>query len=311
MQIKTNTIYQNNILEQNTNSSTVYASSSARLFCHSKESSDRYSRQKYNLAQMPFKGYTPNLRLTAKILSILNRLPISLSKYDTPYVKQIRQKILITAGKTEQTHKITTPEREQMRAELINRLLNSSRSTINQGQNFYMIIGHPGAGKSTLSQEIARQNNAFHLDYDIIKHQIPEFQDDKTYTLVVNREVTEITNKIVDIFTQKDYDIIVEDIAKNQKSIINTIKRIKAKGYKIHLKIIQLDPQTAFERTMPRFEETGRFSDPLLHDFFANSSIKLYESLHRRLPGFFSSYELYSSNVPKGSPFKLISKEEC
>lgn len=300
-----------NLINQNTYISKDLFSQANSNFHHSKENYKIMHNKKETTSQVSFRGHLPFLRMSAKILGFLNALPISLSEYDTPFIKQIRKEILLKAGNEQSTHKIHTPEREHLRAQIINRFLQQVGTNINQGRNFYMIIGLPGAGKSTLSHELSKEKNALHIDYDAIKHQIPEFQKDKTFNLVVSRETSEIINKLVDVFTQSGHDIIIENTGKNLSSIIKILKQVKAKGYNIHLKIIHLEPKEAFERTMPRFEETGRFSDPIFHCVYGRNSLTLHRRLLAKMSEYFSSCELYSSNVPKGHPFKLLEKNEA
>lgn len=236
----------------------------------------------------------------------LNKLPVKLTEHDTPALKQLRQGLLDNAHEFPPTSSINTLERQSLRAQIVAKVL-QSQTNIKRTKDFYFLMGLYGSGKSTLSKVIAEKHQAFHIDADVIKFEIPELKNNPKFAYVVRSEGESIRDSVLDSAKEKGYSIIYEEFGIYEKEVLQILERMKASGYKIHLIMVDLPADKAAQRAISRYKETGKFSDPLLHRFFGKRPLKTYERLIESHPEYFSSYALYSSDVPKGEPFKFIS----
>lgn len=264
--------------------------------------SDGFSKSSGN-KEISFSG----LSLKRKAVKFLNRFSfVRFSKFDTPEVKQIRHKVLDSADKVKPPRRMETPEGIQLRTQIISRLLKEAPN-VARNKDFYIVYGVQGAGKSTLSGQIASVKKAFHIDYDKIKFEIPEYKNNPLLDYTFGEEATRIKNNLLDAAVEKGYSIIIEDCGYRAKDTLRLIKKMKSLGYNIHLVLVDTPRDEAVKRAFSRFKETGRFSDPLFHNLFGNKPLRNYQKIISSFSEYLSSYAIYSSNVPKGELFKFVS----
>lgn len=240
------------------------------------------------------------------VLSLINKLPIKISKYDTPEIKQARQEVLDYGHNLPTTIEINSPERQALRTNIIQKLLNDPQY-INKERNLYLVMGLSGAVKSTLSKDIAQNMKALHLDVDAICFEIPEFKTNPKLSYIVGNEAGMIRDEVLNTAMQKSYNIILEDLGTNKKRILKLLKEMKANNYMVNLVLIDLPSNKSTQRAISRFEETKRFSDPISNQFRGGKPLRTYQSLITSFGEYIKSYSHYSSDVPKGEPFKFIS----
>lgn len=257
-----------------------------------------------NFNKVAFKGKN-YLTYQMRLLKILNNLSINLTPLDTTEIKAIRSSQLNIAETMIPTIRINTPERAMQREDIINRLLSSARP--DRGRKGFIVTGLPGSGKSTLSKRLAHSNSAFHLDLDEIKFAIPEFKQNPLTNYAIKDEAKYIRNNMFESLTDKGCNVILEVIGESRLSLFQSVKKMRSKGYSIHLRLVTLPKEQAFQRVMQRFRETGRFTDPLFHILYDKIPQKNYNNLVKWYYGYLDSYHHYTSNVSKGEPFRLIS----
>lgn len=239
------------------------------------------------------------------ILRKINKLPFKFSKYDTPKIKKIRQECLDNAHLFPPTSLIRSSQREKLRIEIVEKLLNL-QPDINKGKNFYFVIGLPGSGKSTLCENIARNKKAFNINHDDIRFELPEFRNNSNFGYVVFDEASELKNKLLARSMEKGYDIVTENIGVSKKEILQIIEKMKNNNYKINLILVTLPVDKAVQRVISRLDETGKFVDPILHFLFKNKPSKNYNSIIKSNPILVARTAVFSSDVPKGCDFKLV-----
>lgn len=246
-------------------------------------------------------------KIKIRVARLLNRLPfVKLSKHDTPAIKQLRQKVLDNAVDCNFEHLINLPERIQLRQQIVAHIFEMHPEILNN-RNFYVVVGVPGAGKTTMSDIIAQKQKALHIDNDEIKFEIPEFKQNPLLDFAVNEEADMIRKNLLHAAMQKGSNIVIEFYGFFRKPLHKLIETMKAADYKVHLIMIDVPIDKAVHRSTIRYKETGRFSDPLFHSFYGHRSYRNYERLVKQRPDLFSSFAHYSNDVPKGEPFKLVS----
>jgi dephospho-CoA kinase len=127
-----------------------------------------------------------------------------------------------------------------------------------------IIIGPPGAGKSTFAEDIAARKGYAIVDADDIKKQMPEFKNgiganathkfSKILAASLNRQfISEGANLIIPKVTGR---------AKQKTGLYKTkrfIKDLINSGYKVDIVYPDADINQAIVRNVTRFAETGRF----------------------------------------------------
>ena len=127
-----------------------------------------------------------------------------------------------------------------------------------------IIIGPPGAGKSTFAEDIAARKGYAIVDADDIKKQMPEFKNgiganathkfSKILAASLNRQfISEGANLIIPKVTGR---------AKQKTGLYTTkrfIKDLINSGYKVDIVYPDADINQAIVRNVTRFAETGRF----------------------------------------------------
>lgn len=269
---------------------------------------------KLSLQSTPAKGIKQKITLKylqLEMLRLLNKLPINVTKFDTPEIKQIRGEALDYAHSLPPTIAQSSPQRKAMREQIIRKLF-LAQSDVRQERTLYLTLGAPGSGKSTLSETIAKDKKALHIDIDAICFEIPEFKANPKRMFVVAEEAFSIRNKMIDIAMQNGSNIIIDDTTSNQKRLFQLLKKIKAHNYNVNIILVDLPANKAFERTIARYRKTGRFTDPIYYKYFVENPLKTYRKLISKYKEYVDSYTHYSSDVPPGQPFKLISSsDEC
>ena len=127
-----------------------------------------------------------------------------------------------------------------------------------------IIIGPPGAGKSTFAEDIAARKGYAIVDADDIKKQMPEFKNgiganathkfSKILAASLNRQfISEGANLIIPKVTGR---------TKTKHGLYTTTRFIKdliSSGYKVDIVYPDADINQAIVRNVTRFAETGRF----------------------------------------------------
>lgn len=254
--------------------------------------------------EISFNGIRLGWGIRRRYWLFLNRL-CKLSEYDTPQIRKLRQEELELGLHTPHTIKDNSPERQALRKRIAQHFFDI-QPDVKAEKNCYIVLGLPGFGKSTFSEIIANTQKAIHLDHDAIKFEIPEFKENPRMQYVVGEEVSLIWDNILFTAIEKDHNIVIEDCGVTMEETLKFLKKFKKAGYKIHLRIINLPEEKAFERTMARFRETGRFTDPFVYRRHGHKYHHNCQKLLADYSDYFESYGIFSSDVERGQPFELI-----
>lgn len=256
--------------------------------------------------ELPWDQKNLLFNLKKMLLTISNVLPVKLCKYDNEYIRSIRKATLSSMKKATPTCNLNSPQRQKLRNDIIEDFFKSQKD-INKSGNFYLVMGPPGAGKTTFSQLLARAKKICFLDSDTIKTRIPEFKINPKLDYIVCDEASRICEKIFDSAIEKNYDVILENTGTHKSELLNFIEKAKSHNYKIHLRFITVSLDTAVQRSLERFEKTKRFVDPFLLCLRKNGIYKNYEKLIKSEYNF-DSYALYSNEVPSSQKPRLIAE---
>lgn len=254
--------------------------------------------------EISFTGIRLGLGIKTRIKWLLNFLG-KLSEYDTPEIKKLRQEEIELGLRTPHTIKDNSPARQALRKKIAQHFFDL-QPNVRAEKNCFVVLGLPGFGKSTFSEIIANNQKAIHIDHDAIKFEIPEFKENQRMQYVVDEEVGLIWDDIFSTAMEKNHNIVIEDCGISLDRTLNFLKKLKKAGYKVHLRIINLPEEKAFERTMARFKETGRFTDPFVYRRHGHKYHHNCQKLISEHSDYFESYGIFSSDVERGEPFELI-----
>lgn len=201
------------------------------------------------------------------------------------------------------THEINTPEREQLREDILKDFLAIGSARVSStdpdtGWNTYvydgpveknfemeLVLGLPAAGKSTrVTDPDSLEQKAFILDCDVIKEMIPEFKESHGCGAdAVHMESMAIMDKAVKAFTEGDMkgtNVILPLVADDFDSLMNNyIKPFEEAGYNVRAKFVPCEVNVSMARNIARELESGRIINSAVVFSFGTKPEEVYNKL--------------------------------
>lgn len=167
-----------------------------------------------------------------------------------------------------------------------------------------IVMGPPGAGKTSAIQAILGQeaiDKAILIDNDDVKEMLPGW--DRKLAGAFQEEASDITDRLYERVFERRNNVILSIVGRNQAALRELISEVKKRGFKVNLRLMDLEPEKAVVRAVERFERGGRFVDPVyvLEGVGLNPQ-QNYDKLKEEA----DSYERYYTDVPRGSAPRLI-----
>ncbi len=220
---------------------------------------------------------------------------ISLTPYDTPEIVKMREE----QRNIKPTSEIQTPEREQMRKDILDKTYGNG--ALNKNKRIDIVMGGPGSRKSSMVvNPLAKEHGSIIADSDIIKPQLPEFGKKGEGAGIVHKESSLINSDILNKSLKNGDNIVYPTVGENLDRLKTFINRASSHGYEIHLHHADLDPKIAIPGTIDRWikGEQG-FIDP----YYSHTTIGL---LPKENYGILKTHESiktsqqHNTNVEKG-----------
>ena len=234
-----------------------------------------------------------------------------------PEIREARERI----GDARPTSEIHTPERNDLRQNILRRVLDMGSAkidnngkvayngTVKQDRRADIVIGLPAAGKSSvLADPLSQQHQSRIIDSDMVKEMLPEF-DNGYGAGRVHEESKGIAKDWLSNAIDNGDNIVYPIVGSDLKKVLAKIDELKEKGYAIYLHLNELSNNKATGRAIRRFFETGRFVDPALVMEYGNKPSQVYNAI-RQLEGYIDGYSRYSNDVPYGQQPRLIERSE-
>lgn len=222
--------------------------------------------------------------------------------------------------------------REMLREKIFQQLITTSRladdediklgkggarpqNSPSQDKQAFMVLGLPASGKSTVSNVLADEYNAFLVDSDYAKRMLPEFSDDFGAS-IVHQESTLITfglnnpkyqheKNLYEYCISQSFNMILPQIGNNHSNVRDIRDSLISKGYDVHLVLISLDRKKSCIRALERYRKTNRYiSLGYIFDVCANDPILSYYRVKNDQQ--WSSFCKISTDTQQGSRFELI-----
>ena len=195
------------------------------------------------------------------------------------------------------TSMISTPERDQLRRDILEQFLELGSARKNSDQKYVydgelkkeyqcvLILGLPASGKSTkMADPLSEKLGAFLLDSDVIKEMIPEFQESHGAAAdAVHQESRDILQNAIDVFTTGDmqgYNVVIPTVGNSMDSLMTRfILPFEEAGYNVKVAYVDVEPNVSLARAVARGLKTGRIISSYVIIEFENKPEEVYQML--------------------------------
>jgi hypothetical protein len=234
-----------------------------------------------------------------------------LTKYDTPEIIRARAE----QAQMTDTATIDTPERWNLRDDIAAKLIANGGEAHGKpfeperGRRIDVILGAPGAGKSSLFVEpLRRAFKSLIIDADEAKKLLDENQAGKAAGAVHRESALIADSLMLEAATTAGYNIIYPVVGKNPAKFSKLLSELKAEGYDVNIHLVEISPEESALRSVGRYYDSNRFVDP---DYAQNKvGLKPRETYERMKAEGVSSYDAYSNEVAYGEPSRLLERSE-
>ena len=149
---------------------------------------------------------------------------------------------------------------------------------VNSDRQVFLMLGPPGAGKSTHAAKIAKEWGAVIADADEVVKALPEY-DGGIGANAVHEESTDIAADLIDRQIEKGHNLILQKVGRNKDQVFELISELRMRGYKIHLIDVDVPVDVCIQRMAKRYVETGRYVPISYLKAIGNKPKQVYQSL--------------------------------
>ena len=120
-----------------------------------------------------------------------------------------------------------------------------------KGRRLDILLGNCGAGKSRITDALAKEVGAMTPDSDHIKAKIPGY-DKGMGNQAVHEDSSAAYKILLDRALKTGDNIVWQGVGKTAQSVIDLISQAKANGYEVHVHMIDAPPEVAAQRVYKR-----------------------------------------------------------
>lgn len=160
------------------------------------------------------------------------------------------------------------PERLKLHQDIINRFTADVPKAA-EGQELQAIVmmGATASGKSSIANGIDKSGLFVLMNADEVKEHIPEYKEAvgasaRNAAAMVHEESSLLAKQIRDKAIANRQNIVIDATGKDADKFEKQLMILKKAGYKIHLIMPDLDPETGMKRALMRAEKRGRYVPP-------------------------------------------------
>lgn len=160
-----------------------------------------------------------------------------------------------------------------------------------------IVVGHPGAGKSTFIGDLARTFGAAVLDADIAKEFVP------TYEGGLNSQSVHFESAGLRAAAQTDFldsgtNVVIERVGDNAVAMRKAIQQLETSGYSVSMVHVDVDGAEAARRMASRFLSGGRYVDPAIFRVVLDKPKPAFAAVIENAP--LAGYVEINANGPPG-----------
>lgn len=120
-----------------------------------------------------------------------------------------------------------------------------------QGRELHILLGNCGAGKSRVTDALARELGAMTPDSDLIKPKIPGYEKGMG-NQAVHEDSSAAYKMLLDRALATGDNIVWQGVGKTSQSVVELIQQAKQNGYKVSVHMIDAPPEVASLRVFNR-----------------------------------------------------------
>jgi len=124
----------------------------------------------------------------------------------------------------------------------------------------YLIVGQPGAGKTTMANIFTRaeQEDAIFISGDDYRKDHPHFKElQEQYgddaVLHTQKFAGRMTEALIDALSQQGYHLIIEGTLRTVDVPLKTKKLLEQRGYRVSLNVMLVRPEISYLSTLKRY----------------------------------------------------------
>jgi len=136
-----------------------------------------------------------------------------------------------------------------------------SGGQVEHGRHAVIVLGPPAAGKSSISEPVARKYRAAIVDPDDAKKIIPEYHNGLG-TSAVHEESSELAIDVLKNIARDGGNIVLPKVGASADGIKKLVNRLKQLGYTVDIAHVAATPEISARRNIARFLNTGRLVKP-------------------------------------------------
>lgn len=129
----------------------------------------------------------------------------------------------------------------------------------------FIVIGYPGAGKSTVAKALTQKFRAALMEADQAKSVIPEYEGGAGGERV-HRESVDLSKYAARVLMQRGDNIILETLGQDVRDVTKRAEMLRAAGYHVSLVHMDVPKAIAMERAVARFQREGRAIPAHIYD---------------------------------------------
>lgn len=188
------------------------------------------------------------------------------------------------------TDKIDTPERQELRKQVTDKLYNKDIEKRKRNREATIILGLPGMGKSTFAAPLLK-DGALEIDPDLAKAELPEFHGGVGAN-ATHEESSAITRNLLQQAVTNGDNFVWPRIDSPDK-LKKDLQSLKDAGYKVNVTFVDGDYQHAIKNALHRFLTKGRYVSLETLQSYGDSPRKAYEDAVKS--GLVKKGEVYKS----------------
>jgi len=192
-----------------------------------------------------------------------------------------------------------------------------------------LIVGQPGAGKTTIARIINEQMNynTIFISGDEYRKAHPHYyalyeKYGDAAVLKTQKFAGEMTEALINYLSKKNYNLIIEGTLRTLNVPIHTKTILENRGYHVELSVMLVRPEQSYLSILKRYQEmkesgtTPRMTPKEHHDLVVHNIINNLDTIYKRK--LFSSITMYnrdkiqiynSQEMPTINPAILMKKE--